>query len=242
MTKDVQDIYAPEFVKDLFDKCSGKYIWFSYVCSFGFTERWRKQCIKFLGDLPDMAEGYDLMAGTGEAWPHLLRAHPSVAKISAIDISKGMHDLALERLHEVRADKIDFIQDNVLSSALQSNSTDFIISTFGLKTFSSNQHKTLAKLVAQTLKPGGKFSFIEASDPKRWIFRPFYRFYLNRVLPLIESVFLKGAQDFTMIRVYTAEFQNAQGFANALRDEGLEVTDRKVMFGCASGVSGSKPI
>lgn len=59
------DIYAPAFVKDLFDRCSGKYIAFSYACSFGFTERWRRQCVDLLrlpADRPLV--GYDLMAGT----------------------------------------------------------------------------------------------------------------------------------------------------------------------------------
>ena len=36
-----EDIYDPAFVKDVFDRCSGQYIAFSYVCSLGFTERWR---------------------------------------------------------------------------------------------------------------------------------------------------------------------------------------------------------
>lgn len=59
------DIYAPVFVKDLFDRCSGRYRLFSLLCSFGFTERWRRQCV---GALPAEslagATGYDLMAGT----------------------------------------------------------------------------------------------------------------------------------------------------------------------------------
>lgn len=38
-TQDQQDIYDPAYVKDLFDRCSGKYIAFSYDCSMGFTGR-----------------------------------------------------------------------------------------------------------------------------------------------------------------------------------------------------------
>jgi hypothetical protein len=84
-------IYDPAFVKAVFDRCSGKYIAFSWICSLGFTERWRRQCVEVLPEPPGPA-GYDLMAGTGEAWPHLLRRFPKAGPITAVDISSGMHD------------------------------------------------------------------------------------------------------------------------------------------------------
>jgi hypothetical protein len=40
------------FVKDVFDRCSDRYIAFSLFCSFGFTERWRRQCVAALLGLP----------------------------------------------------------------------------------------------------------------------------------------------------------------------------------------------
>lgn len=69
-----QDIYAPVFVKGVFDRCSDKYISYSYLFSMGFTERWRKQCVNALPESSGtMLKGYDFMAGTGEIWPHLLK-------------------------------------------------------------------------------------------------------------------------------------------------------------------------
>jgi len=186
--------------------------------------------------------GYDLMAGTGEVWPHLLKRFPKIDSIVAIDISSGMHALALERLHKHRKNKISFVRDDVLQSKLPNKSCDFLISTFGLKTFNSSQHKKLAGLVANSLKPGGVFSFIEASDPKTWIFRPLYMFHLKRVLPLIERIFLRGAQDFSMIGQYSSNFGNAAEFTSFLKKEGLEVEFKSYFFGCATGVIGRKPI
>lgn len=135
-----QDIYDARFVKGVFDRCSERYIAFSWMCSFGFTERWRRQCIAALPPPGDAPSGYDLMAGTGEVWPHLLKRFPSIRKIVAVDISSGMHKLALERLHVHRADRIQFVEDDVLASAIPSDSADFIVSTFGLKTFNAEQH------------------------------------------------------------------------------------------------------
>lgn len=237
-----QDIYDPNFVKGVFDRCSKRYIAFSYICSFGFTERWRRQCVHAL-PMPTTPEmiGYDLMAGTGEAWPHFLKRFPHTRSITAIDISTGMHKRALKRLHAQRSNKIDFIEDNVLSSNLPGDSADFVISTFGLKTFNPSQHAQLAKLIARVLKPGGVFSLIEASDPKGWRHRPLYLFHLKTILPLVERALLRGAQDFAMIGAYSANFGDAGDFTRMLQNEGLKAEFRRYFFGCATGVVGRKP-
>jgi ubiquinone/menaquinone biosynthesis C-methylase UbiE len=238
-----RDIYDPAFVKGVFDRCSERYIAFSYLCSFGFTERWRRQCVQALPAPPgDAPAGYDLMAGTGEVWPHLLRGFPAIRAITAVDISSGMHRRAMERLHAHRAQHIEFIEDDVLASALPDASADFVVSTFGLKTFDSAQHARLAKLVARVLRPGGSFSMIEASDPRGWWLRPLYLLHLKRVLPWVERLLLRGAEDFAMIGTYSTNFGDCSAFADMLRGEGLEVEYRRFFFGCATGVAGRKPL
>lgn len=235
------DIYDPKFVKDVFDRCSDRYISFSLICSFGFTERWRRQCVAAMPvPVTNGAHGYDLMAGTGEVWPHLLKRFGDIGSITAVDISSGMHRHAMERLHAHRSHRIVFIEDDVLESALPSESADFVISTFGLKTFNLDQHARLAAVVARVLKPGGVFSMIEASDPKGWWLRPLYLFHLKVVLPLIERIFLRGAQDFAMIGTYSTNFGNAAQVATLLRSHGLQVEFSKYFFGCATGVAGRK--
>jgi demethylmenaquinone methyltransferase/2-methoxy-6-polyprenyl-1,4-benzoquinol methylase len=96
----------------------------------------------------------------------LLKRFDGIGAITAVDISSGMHRRAMERLHAHRAHRIEFIEDDVLASEPPAESADFVISTFGLKTFNPEQHARLAALIARVLKPGGVFSTIEASDPK----------------------------------------------------------------------------
>ena len=54
------------------------------------------------------------------------------------------------------------------------------------------------------------------------------------VLPLIERIFLNGAQDFTMIGTYSTNFGDASAFGAMLRAEGLEVEFKRCFFGCSS--------
>ena len=152
-----------------------------------------------------------------------------------------MHERAMQRLHAMHADYIEFIEDDVLASDLADESADFIVSTFGLKTFDPAQHRRLAALTSRVLKPGGRFAYIEASDPKGWVLRPLYLFHLKVVLPTIERLFLRGARDFAMIGTYSTNFGDASDFADMLREEGLQAEFRRYFFGCASGVRGFKP-
>ena len=232
--------YDPADVAALFDRCAGNYRWWSNVSSFGFVDRWRRAAVRQL-PAPNPKVIVDLMAGTGEAWPHLLARYPD-AQITAIDISHQMHLHALDVLHKERADKITHLEANALTTELPDAVADVVFSTFGLKTFSPAQHEVLALQVARLLKPGGAFSLIEASDPKGWIGRPFYRFYMDRVIPLVEKLFLKGAEDFSMIGPYSKAFGGCVGFAKALEAQGLDVRLNRHFFGCATSVSGRKPI
>ena len=76
---------------------------------------------------------------------------------------------------------------------------------------------------------------------KGWIFGDLYRFYLRKVLPLVERFALRGAQDFAMLGVYVGHFGDCGFFARALRREGLIVEYKRYFFGCATGVVGHKP-
>ncbi|MEM7360663.1 MAG: class I SAM-dependent methyltransferase [Pseudomonadota bacterium] len=239
--KNCKDIYDPVAVAELFDRCSTRYRWWSAIASFGMTRIWRIVCINSLpASTKQEGEFLDLMAGTGEVWPHLLRRYPKLSSIKAVDNSRKMHDDAILRLHSSRSGRCTHILANALEVDLPKDSADSVVSTFGLKTFNSEQLVQIARQVNRTLRTGGTFSFIEASDPVNWQLRPLYRFYMDRCLPLIERFALQGAQDFSMIGTYTKNFKNCDAFAEALRSEGLVVNSYTHFFGCATGVFGHK--
>lgn len=237
-----RDIYDPAFVADVFDHCSGRYRRWSAIASFGLIHYWRRLCVAGLGLPRDMqGEGVDLMAGTGEVWPHLLARHPQLRRITAIDISPGMHAEALERLHRSRADRITHLCANMLEVDLPDASADFAVSTFGLKTFNAEQHIRFAEQLARILKPGAPYTLIEAGDPKGWALRPLYRIHLDTVLPLIEKVFLRGAQDFAMLGTYTRDFGTGATVESALQGAGLTVQTTRSFGGSALLFTGKRP-
>jgi demethylmenaquinone methyltransferase/2-methoxy-6-polyprenyl-1,4-benzoquinol methylase len=236
-----QDIHDPAYVAGVFDRCASSYRKWSSVASFGFVARWRRKCVAALPGTGEPQTVVDLMAGTGEIWSDVLRRFPNTEKIVAIDISHQMHLHAMDRLHQNKMGQIEHVEDDFLDNSLPSNSAQLIVSSFGLKTLSLDQQRVFAKELARILKPGGHFSLVEATDPTGWRLRPLYRFYLDNVLPQIEKLFLKGAQDFSMLGVYTKTFKSADDIGGFLREQGLEVTVEKLFFGCAGRVSGKRP-
>ncbi|KAA9357004.1 class I SAM-dependent methyltransferase [Larkinella humicola] len=240
MTDNPETIYDPEYIKSLFDKMSKTYGLANYISSFGFTERWRAACLNNLPSIAPNSVGYDLMTGMGEAWGHILPKLNAEGKLIAVDISPVMMQKAALHREKVRNRAVEMVQCDVLNNHFESNSADFVISTFGLKTFNDFQTRVLAREVNRLLKPGGSFSFVEISAPKGWILHGLYLFYLKKIIPLIGKLFLNSADEYRMLGVYCQKFENCQKFATYLMNEGLDVTYKSYFFGCATGVVGRK--
>ncbi len=241
MDESTIDIYDPQYVKNMFDRMSKTYGTANYLSSFGFTERWRRQCINDLPPIAPNAKGYDLMSGMGEAWGLIQRKVGSDGEIVGVDISEEMNRKAGDRVQQLKVKNIKLQPLDVLKGELAPDSADFVVSTFGIKTFNPTQQKQLAQQIAKVLVSGGAFALIEISKPKAWWLKPFYMFYLKAMIPLIGKVFLGNSHDYRMLGKYCSDFDNAHQFYTYLTDAGLNAQFKQYFFGCATGVFGVKP-
>ena len=153
MKKSDKDIYDPEFVSGMFDRMSKTYGVANLITSFGFTSRWRRQCLADLPSLNKQTIGYDLMSGMGESWGEIQKKLNNGGQIIALDISDEMNRKALLHLNRLKTKNIELKKTNVLDNDIPQNSADFIVSTFGIKTFNENQQYKLAKEIHRILKP-----------------------------------------------------------------------------------------
>ncbi len=240
MTRKQSSIYDPQFVGSMFDRMSSTYGVANYITSFGFTERWRWQCMANLPVVPANARGLDLMSGMGELWGEILRKTGKGTAITAVDISTQMHRKASKNLQQFGQGNIHLLQADALNSGLPSASADFVVSSFGLKTFDSAQQRRLATEVHRLLKQGGVFSFVEISEPEVVLLKWPFMFYLKVLIPLIGKVFLGNAEDYRMLGRYCAAFRNCRPFFGFLRETGLEVHYKNHFYGCATAVCGTK--
>jgi demethylmenaquinone methyltransferase/2-methoxy-6-polyprenyl-1,4-benzoquinol methylase len=239
MTPTDEILYEPAFVARLFDEMARTYGMVNLVSSFGFAALWRKQALRRVTLQPGHTV-VDLMTGMGELGPSVGRRVGPTGSLLAVDISPVMCERARQTLTRSRC-SATVIEGDVLENSIASSSCDGVVSTFGLKTFSPEQLRKLAREVFRILKPGGVFSFLEISTPPSPLLRWPYHFYINRVIPLIGTIFLGNPENYRMLGVYTRKFGTCDAFRGDLQATGLNVRAESFFFGCATGVTGSKP-
>lgn len=82
---------------------------------------------------------------------------------------------------------------------------------------------------------------VEVSRPAGWALEGLYMFYLKRVIPVLGRLMLGNPENYRLLGVYTQNFGDCRALREALTEAGLEARFERYFFGCATGVSGSKP-
>ena len=235
----MKEIYEPKYVEQLFDKMSSSYAKVNYITSFGFSERWRKQCVEEIG----IVEGktvVDLMTGMGECWKHILRKGNGGSTLVGLDISTEMLKRAETKRKKYKDANIQILKENVFNNSIPDHSADYLISGFGLKTFNNEQIERLAGEVNRILKPGGSFSLIEVSVPKNKSLRFFYMFYLKRIIPILGWIFLGSPDTYKMLGIYTEKFMDSKNVLSIFDRDNFEIEYVNYFHGCATGIKGRK--
>lgn len=235
----MKEIYEPKFVEDLFNKMSGSYSRMNYISSFGFSQRWRRQCVEEV----KIGKGktvIDLMTGMGECWEPILRRSDENSLLIGLDFSSEMIKRAEKNKQKFDHFQIEILQENIFDNSIKNEKADYVISGFGLKTFNNEQLKKLAKEIERILKPGGQFSLIDVSVPENKILRAAYMFYLKNIIPILGKFFLGDPEAYKMLGVYTQEFQNSGNVFKIFRKMNFELEYVEYFFGCASGIKGRK--
>ena len=218
---------------------SRSYSKMNYITSFGFSERWRRQCVNELG----ITKGkviVDLLTGMGECWKFIDKKTDGNSKLIAIDFSTEMIKGAKKNKLKFREKKIELLKENVFHNSIKKNSADFLISGFGLKTFNHEQLEKLAKEIDRIMKVGGKFSLIDVSVPKNYFLKKIYLFYLKRIIPILGNLFLENPEPYKMLGIYTTEFENSRVVEEIFKKQNFEVEYLEYFYGCASGIKGRK--
>lgn len=235
------DLYNPTFVSRLFDEMSRTYGIVNLISSLGFAWWWRRQCLRSI-EISPASTVLDLMTGMGELCPDLARFVGRSGKVVAVDISPAMCERARKQVATNSRSHFDVLHADALNCPIENGGVDYIVSTFGLKTFNPQQLATLAREVERMLRPGGQFAFLEISVPKSRLLRWLYLGYINRVIPWIGRMALGNPDNYRLLGVYTIAFGDCGLAAECFASAGLEVFRQSYFFGCATGITGRKRV
>jgi demethylmenaquinone methyltransferase/2-methoxy-6-polyprenyl-1,4-benzoquinol methylase len=198
--------------------------------SFGQDRFWRRVVRKQV----DPKIGHkilDLAAGTGASSAAFLA--PGV-KVVAGDFSEGM--LAVGRK---RHPKIDFVFADATALPFAANEFDAVTISFGLRNV-VDVNKALAEMYRVT-KPGGKIVVCEFSKVANPVFRGFYNFYLNKLLPLFSRLASKTPEAYNYLSESILAWPNQEQLKEKIQSAGYNKVEYKnLTFGIVAVHRGYK--
>lgn len=230
--------YNHAFLKQLFDAMQSSYATVSWICSFGFSKRWRRQLIARLDLRPGMQVG-DFMSGTGEIWPHLAARISSTGGITAVDFSPHMAANAQKRKAKF-ASSIVVLEEDSLRSSITTGSLDALVCCYGVKTLAPHEQAEFAREASRVLASHGIIGIVEISRPASRLLRWLYIAYLRWIVPLVGRIFLADPLSYRMLADYLEAFDNCRDLEQVFGAHGFELHYFELFGGCASGFVGMK--
>ena len=175
----------PDAVNSMFARIARRYDVANRLLSGGVDVWWRHRLVKRVGR-QNPSRVLDLATGSGDVAFALGKGLPATTAIIGMDFCQPMLDEAvIKQQSSGRFPNIAFQQGDGLALPLNDGTFDAVTVSFGLRNM-ADRHRALNEM-RRVLQPGGRLFVLEFSQPYRW-FRPFYYFYLKRLLPTIAFV------------------------------------------------------
>ena len=209
------------YVKEMFNDISGRYDLFNLISSFGIDRYWRYKLIgKFNLDSSDKL--IDIATGTGDVVFGMHKKFNNI--LIGLDIADKMVELADKKKEKkgLLGSDISFIQGDAEDLGFADNAFDGLTIAFGFRNL-GDYDKGLSEFF-RVLKPGGKIAILEFSQPTSKWFTPLFRFYFNKIVPILGSIlsrkdaflYLPESVDHFLKRDQVCSKMNAVGFKNVL--------------------------
>jgi demethylmenaquinone methyltransferase/2-methoxy-6-polyprenyl-1,4-benzoquinol methylase len=203
-------------VRDMFDAIAGRYDLVNRVMTFGMDVGWRRRAVRQLR-LPGGALVGDLACGTGDLCRELSR---DGYRAVGFDFSLGM-------LAKATTD-VPLVQANVLRLPLADRSLDGATCGFALRNV-VDLGAFLAE-IARVVRPSGRISLLEASQPDGPLMRAGHAVYLQRMVPMIGGLF-SDRQAYAYLPRSMAYLPPVAEMVTAVRDAGFPDAERVPLSG-----------
>ncbi len=222
----------PAQVAAMFDQVAATYDMTNDLLSFGQSRLWRGIVRKAVE--PRAGQSIlDLAAGTGSSTAAF--AGEGI-RLVAGDFSEGM--LAEGRK---RHPEIEFVFADATKLPFGNEEFDATTISFGLRNV-VDVEAALAQMYRVT-KPGGRIVVCEFSKVTNPIFKPFYGFYLKRILPLFSSLASKTPEAYAYLAESIEAWPGQQQLAEKIAAAGFEsVTYKNLSLGIVAIHKGFKPL
>jgi demethylmenaquinone methyltransferase/2-methoxy-6-polyprenyl-1,4-benzoquinol methylase len=221
----------PAAVNSMFARIAGRYDLANHLLSGGLDIGWRRILV-WAVERYRPSKVLDLATGSGDVAFALSRGLPVGTHIVGMDFCQPMLDQAEAKkaaLPVGRQAHLVFRPGDGLALPLPDGSFDAVTISFGLRNM-ADRHRSLREM-NRVLRPGGRLFVLEFSQPHAWV-RPFYFFYLRRLLPLIAGAVTGDHAAYVYLNETIEQFPDQAALAAEIRDAGFgQVNAHSLTFG-----------
>lgn len=205
-------------VQSMFSRIAGRYDLANHALSGGIDCLWRRALVnKVARRSPSKVA--DLATGSGDVAFALKRKLGAAVEVNGFDFCQPMLDQAEEKKQkDPLLSQIQFAFGDCLHLPLKDASVDILTIAFGLRNL-EDRHRGLTEM-RRTLKPGGALFVLEFTQPDAW-FRPFYYFYLKRILPLLADWLTRDREAYDYLAGSIATFPSRTLLSQQLKAAGF---------------------
>jgi demethylmenaquinone methyltransferase/2-methoxy-6-polyprenyl-1,4-benzoquinol methylase len=230
----------PVAVNSMFGRIAARYDLANRLLSGGMDVWWRHRLVAAVRrGLPTSV--LDLATGSGDVAFALARSLPTTTRITGMDFCQPMLDQAEVKKTAAGAGRyanITFSQGDGLALPLPDASFEAVTISFGLRNL-ADRHRGLREM-HRVLRPGGRLFVLEFSQPQAW-FRPFYFFYLRKILPTIAGSVTGDRAAYVYLNETIEQFPGRAALADELRAAGFTAVQSSGMtFGIVALHEASK--
>jgi demethylmenaquinone methyltransferase/2-methoxy-6-polyprenyl-1,4-benzoquinol methylase len=225
------------YVKEMFNDISYRYDLFNTLSSFGIDRYWRWRLIKKF-NLQPSDKLIDIATGTGDVVFSMHKKFENV--LVGLDIAEKMIVLAKKKQDKrgLSSKDISFIQGDAEDLGFSNNSFNGLSISFGFRNL-GDYDKGLSEFF-RVLKPEGKIAILEFSKPTVKWFIPFFRFYFNKIVPILGAL-LSRKDAFLYLPESVDYFLNRDEVCDKMKSIGFEdVSYTNHTFGVATIYTGVK--
>ncbi len=198
---------TPDGVRRMFDRIAPVYDLMNRVMTTGLDQRWRRLAVAAVVRPGDRV--LDACCGTGDL---AIAARKAGGAVVGLDFSVRM----LERARR-KSGSITWVEGDLLSLPFEDGSFDAATVGFGVRNVSDLEH-ALGEL-RRVLVPGGRLAILEITTP-RGVLAPFYRLWLDRIVPLLGRA-LKGGAAYEYLPASVRRFPGPDDLVRLVGDAGF---------------------
>jgi demethylmenaquinone methyltransferase / 2-methoxy-6-polyprenyl-1,4-benzoquinol methylase len=224
-------------IQGMFNGIARRYDLLNRLLSGGVDIYWRRRALAAIrGGTPQRV--LDLATGTGDL--ALVLKQAGAGTVVGVDVALNMVRLGVEKVGRRQVSGLQLMGGDAESLPFSDGTFDLVTAAFGVRNFG---HIPAGLDEAwRVLRPGGELVVLDFSEPEAPLFRSVYRFYFQRVLPLVGGVISGNRKAYSYLPRSVDSFPQGESFLRLLADAGF--TDNRatpLTLGISSIYQGLKP-